>query len=106
VTQTCPDHKTAKGYTIKYNMTVSNGRVFAQHGTEGKPDSLTLTGQIKSDGTAALAAKGLTGPSSYSVGNVLEGLPVSYPVPAQFNASRGAGERTKDRPCTFSFEKV
>jgi hypothetical protein len=105
VSQTCADHNGAKGYTIKYDMTVSNGRVLAQRGTEGKPDSMTLTGQIAADGSAALSVKGLTGSAAYNLGSAKEGVPFGYPVTARFSASRGSGERTQDRPCKFTFSK-
>jgi hypothetical protein len=106
VTHVCPDQKEAKGYTLRYTMTVTNGAVMAQRGTEGKPDFSTLTGQIMPDGTAALTVKGLTGSAQFNLGNAQEGVPYGYPVSARFDSTRGTGERTKDRPCTLTFVKI
>jgi hypothetical protein len=107
VTQECePAPGGARGFKWLYDATVKDGRLVGQYGTKDKPSSLTLTGRIQADGTAALMASGLNGKSDYTVGFGQPGEKFSYPVSARFEATRGTGLRTQGRTCRFSFVKV
>lgn len=105
VTQECPAAGTARGYTVRYPMTVAKGVARAQFGTEGKPGSWTVSGPIAADGSATLSVRGLTGASDLTPHNLLEGSKVYYTFPAHFDARHGTGKRTMQRPCTFTFER-
>lgn len=106
VTQECePAPGGARGFKWLYDATVKDGRLVGQYGTKDQPSSLTLTGRIQADGTAALMASGLTGKSDYTAGFAQPGEKFSYPVSARFDGTRGTGIRTKGRTCRFSFVK-
>lgn len=107
VTQECePAPGGARGFKWLYDAKVKDGRLVGQYGTKDKPSSLTLTGQIQADGTAALKASGLNGKSEYTAGFGQPGGTFSYPVTARFEATRGTGIRTQSRTCRFSFVKI
>jgi len=106
VTQECetaPDG--ARGFKWAYDVTVKGGRLVGQYGTKDKPSSLTLSGQIKPDGSATLRASGLNGKSDHTAGFGQPGEKFSYPVEARFEAKRGTGLRTQTRTCRFTFVK-
>ncbi len=105
VTQECPPAGTAKGYTVRYPMTVTKGVAHGQYGTEGKPGSWTVSGRIGADGDVTLTVRGLTGLSDLTPGNPVEGSKVFYTFPAHFEGKHGTGKRTMQRPCTFTFER-
>jgi hypothetical protein len=107
VTQECePAPGGARGFKWLYDATVKDGRLVGQYGTKDKPSSLTLTGRIQPDGTAALTASGLNGKSDYTVGFGQPGEKFSYAVSARFEGTRGTGLRIQGRTCRFSFVKV
>ena len=107
VTQECePAPGGARGFKWAYDATVTGGRVAGQYGTKDKPSSLTLTGQIRADGSALLSASGLNGKSEYTAGFGQPGEKFSYPVEARFEAKRGTGRRTQTRTCRFTFVKL
>jgi hypothetical protein len=105
VTQECPASGTARGYTVRYPMTVAKGVARAQHGSEGKPGSWTVSGPIAADGSATFSVRGLTGAADLTPRNLVEGSPFSYSFPAHFEARRGTAKRTMQRACTFTFER-
>ena len=106
VTQECePAPGGARGFKWAYDATVKGGRLVGQYGTKDKPSSLTLTGQIQTDGSASLRASGLNGKSDYTAGFGQPGEKFSYPVEARFEAKRGTGIRTQTRTCRFTFSK-
>lgn len=95
----------ARPFKWSYDATVKDGNFLGQFGTRGQPSSLTLSGRVQADGTAALVASGLNGKSDYTVGFGQPGERFSYPVAARFDGKRGTGKRTQGRVCTFSFAK-
>lgn len=106
VTQECePAPGGARGFKWAYDATVKGGRLVGQYGTKDKPSSLTLSGQIQTDGSASLRASGLNGKSEYTAGFGQPGEKFSYPVEARFEAKRGTGIRTQTRTCRFTFSK-
>jgi hypothetical protein len=105
VTYLCPPHKTAIALSERYNMVVKNGHARAQFGTEGRPNSKTVLGQIQLDGSANIVVSGMTGNPIGTVGNLQEGTPFSWTFQANFAGKKGIGYRTTDRPCTFTFVK-
>ena len=105
VHQVCSDVGHTKGYTHDYGMVVKNGFARAQWGTDGTNDSWSVSGQIQPDGTATMVVNGITGAEDYAAGNVRSGTPFGYTFPANFTATRGLGNRTIQRPCTFTFTK-
>jgi Protein kinase domain/Putative peptidoglycan binding domain len=105
VTYLCPPHKTAIALSERYNMVVKNGYARAQFGTEGRPNSKTVLGQIQLDGSAQIVVSGMTGNPIGTVGNLQEGTPFSWTFQANFAGKKGIGYRTTDRPCTFTFVK-
>ncbi len=103
---TCPKAADgAFGYIYHFNAAVVDGVLHGENGTRGMPSWLTLDGRIQSDGSAVLAADGLTGPPQYSVGQVVKLTPYHYRVNARLTTSHGAGTRIETRPCTLDFTR-
>jgi len=101
----CADYRNGKGFTNRLSMLVKAGFARAKWGTDGQPNSMTMTGQIHSDGSATLVLNGLTGSPKYNIGSENEGLPYGYAVRANFAGKKGFGTRVGERPCTFTFAK-
>jgi class 3 adenylate cyclase len=95
----------AQGFTYQFVAQVKDGYLRGDRGTEGSPDWLRLEGQIQADGSARLAARGLTGDPKYSVKGVSKGTPFGYHVAAQFEGPSGTGKRLELRPCDLRFAK-
>ncbi|MFX6019105.1 hypothetical protein ABTF08_19705, partial [Acinetobacter baumannii] len=64
-----------------------------------------IDGQIPADGKTTLSARGTTGGSGYTLGNVPPGTPYAFTVDAQFERTRGSGKRNEARPCSLVFVK-
>jgi uncharacterized caspase-like protein len=106
VTVECPRTPTgAEGYALRFFVEVKDGVLRGQHGTDGQPSALTLTGQIQPDGSAAINARGLTGDPKYAVNRESKGTPYGYRATARFEGDRGTGKRTDIRPCDLTFAK-
>ena len=106
VVQDCPTAPDgARGYKWLYEAVVTNGNLVGEYGTSGNPSSLTLTGTINADGSARLAASGLTGNSDRTKGFMQPGSKFYYPVDAKFAGTKGTGTRTAGRTCNFTFTK-
>jgi Caspase domain len=106
VTIDCPRAPTgAEAYVLRFIAEVKDGVLRGQHGTHGQPNSLTLTGQIQPDGSAAINARGLTGEPKYSVNREAKGTPYGYHATARFEGARGTGKKTEMRPCDLTFAK-
>jgi hypothetical protein len=104
VTLQCPATAAGvAGYTFTFPATVQGGHLHGQYGTPGNAPSLTYDGSIDADGTAAISANGITGPSTFNVGQVPKGVPYGYHFTARFDAMRGHGTKTEIRPCTMDF---
>jgi hypothetical protein len=101
-TITCVPAAGAKGYTLRFTAEVKEGNFHAQRGTEGKPNSMTLDGQIQPDGSADILASGLTGDSNFTVGNLAPGTLISYSIQAKFEGPSASGSRAELRPCRFT----
>ena len=106
VTVDCPKHTDgALGYTLRFVAQVKDGFLRGDHGTEGTPSWLRLEGAIQPDGNATLQAKALTGDPKYTVGNLRQGVPVTFTVLSRFDDSRGTGRRVQHRECAYTFVK-
>jgi hypothetical protein len=107
VTLTClNDEKSgARGYKYFFIAEVKDGLFLGKYGDEGRPGSLTLTGPILANGSALLEAKGLVGNSEHTTNRGARGTPFSYEVKAQFEDTKGTGERVKGRRCDVEFFK-
>lgn len=106
VVQDCPVAPDgARGYKWLYDAVVKDGNLVGEHGTKGKPSSLTLTGSINADGSARLAASGLTGDSDRTKGFMQPGSKFYFTVEAKFAGTKGTGTRTTGRTCNFTFTK-
>ena len=105
VTVDCPTHGGADGYVFKFFGQVKDGVLLAQHGTEGQPSALTLTGKIQPDGSAAIDARGITKDPRYNIKGQAPGTPYAYRAVARFEGSRGTGNRIDVRPCSLSFAR-
>ena len=100
----CPSTDGALGYTLQFVADVKGGVLHGLYGTQGKPASMTLDGTFQPDGTAKLAAKGLTGDSDFSQGSIKPATPYGYDVTATFKGSR---HRHPDRQphLRYSFQR-
>jgi hypothetical protein len=99
----CPAAEGAKGYAYRFPATVKAGRLLGGRLAEGAPGSLRIEGTIGRDGLAQLTARGLTGPSEYSLKRIGAGAPFGYGVSARFAGARGTGRRVEGRPCALTF---
>lgn len=99
----CSNFAEAKGYTWQFYSQVRHGTLQGQYGTPGRPSSVTLTGQIQSNGAAMLVARGLSGDPDYTVGHVAQASPFFYHIAAQFQGAHGSGKRQETRPCDVTF---
>ena len=95
----------ARGVTFRFPVEVRNGVLRGSHGAEGQPGWLMYDGVVQPDGTALIAAKGVTGDTVYTVGRLPPGTPYSYQVDARFEDTRGSGTRLMGRTCTAGFVK-
>ncbi len=95
----------ALGFTSVFPATVRDSHLHGQYHTLGHAPSLTYDGQIHPDGSAIIAADGLTGNPRESVKGVQRGYPVHYHFRAQFSGAHGFGKRTEIRPCDIDFER-
>jgi hypothetical protein len=103
VTIECPAHNAAAGYALRFLVAVKDGVLNGQHGVAGQPDSVTLTGNILSDGSAIIAARGRTGDPKFTVNRESTGTPYGYRADVRFEGSRGSGTKTEIRPCSLTF---
>ena len=91
--------------TLRFVAQVKDGFLRGDHGTEGTPSWLRLEGAIQPDGNATLGAKAITGDPKYTVGNLRQGVPVTFTVLSRFDDSRGTGRRMQHRECAVTFVK-
>ena len=104
VTLVCPQAADGVfGYTYRFGAIVTDGVLHGENGTRGMPSWLALDGRIQPDGTALLAAEGLTGTPEYAMGRVPKMTSYRYRATARFGGTRGTGTRTEVRPCTLDF---
>ena len=102
----CPRASTgAEGYVLRFFVEVKDGVLRGQHGTDGQPSSLTLTGKIEPDGSAAINARGVTGDPKYTLNHTSKGTAYVYRATAHFEGTRGTGKRIDTRPCDLTFAK-
>ncbi|MFZ4806584.1 MAG: caspase family protein [Hyphomicrobiaceae bacterium] len=106
VTQTCAPSRDAKGYRTTFSGRVQDGRFLAARGEAGKPGYLKLEGNVGPDGTSTIAADGISGHSSLTVGRAPPGLAYTFTIAAKFAATSGTGSRIELRPCDFTFRKI
>lgn len=107
VTITCPNAADgARGYTLRFAARVQDG-VFAgaYRGSTTAEGSLDLNGPIALDGTARLAARGLTGDPRMAAGRVAQQTPYAYTLETRFQGDAGTGRRIETRPCEASFRR-
>jgi len=95
----------ARGYTWRYGATVKGGHFVGQYRNTGQSPSMTLEGQIKTDGSASLAARGISGSADYNQKFATTASPIAFQVTAKFSGTTGTGERVGSRACKFSFTK-
>ncbi len=95
----------ARGFTWRYGATVKNGHFLGQYRNAGQSPSMTLEGQIKADGTASLAARGISGSADFNQKFATTASPIAFQVVAKFSGTTGTGERVGSRACKFSFAK-
>lgn len=105
VTISCTNSGKALGYTRSLSATVTNGALHAEDLEPRTNNTLAIDGQIPADGKTTLSARGMTGPSAYTVNNAVPGSPYAYTIDAQFERTRGSGKRNELRPCSFTFVK-
>jgi len=105
VTVSCTSSGKAQGYTRVLSAAVTNGVFHADDADQRTTNTLAIDGQIPADGKATLSARGLSGPSTYTVNNAPPGSPYAYTIDAQFERTRGSGKRNELRPCIFTFVK-
>ncbi|MBR0811637.1 MULTISPECIES: hypothetical protein [Bradyrhizobium] len=105
VTVNCASSGKALGYTRTLSATTAGGAFHAEDRDPRTNSTLAIDGQVSADGKTTLSARGLTGPSAYTVNNSAPGSPYGYTIDAQFERSRGSGKRNELRPCSFTFVK-
>jgi hypothetical protein len=101
----CPKSPEGALPTFRFAAMVTNGTLHGVNGVAGRPGWMTLDGQIRPDGAAALDADGLTGNAAYNVNQAQRGVPYHHAMAAHFDATRGAGQWTTTRVCDFTFTR-
>ena len=105
VTIFCESQGKALGYTRLLTAVVANGLLRAEDQSTGRPDWVTIEGEIGKDGKTKLNARGFTGNPKYTAAENKPGTPYGYTVDAQFDGSSGTGKRNELRPCKLTFVK-
>jgi hypothetical protein len=109
VTLDCPTHKEgddfAKAYREVFPAEVKAGALRGLLGAEGQPGCMLLTGKIARDGKANLKLDGMVSNERYAINDAPRGKPYTYKVRAQFEPTKGTGERLGQRKCDFTFVK-
>ena len=109
VVLTCPPHNEeeddAKGYTHRFTGKIVAGTLTATYGAEGQPGWHLLRGDIAPDGKAELRLEGIVSRAEYAVNKATKGKPYSYRVRANFEPTKGVGQRVGRRKCDFRFAK-
>jgi hypothetical protein len=106
VSLACDPHTVGvRPYTFHFSARVTGGVLHGEHGTEGMPAWLAIDGKIQPDGTALLAANGLTNNPDYSLQHVPVSTPYAYRIAARFEGTRGTGSRIENRDCAYTFVK-
>ena len=101
----------ARPFTFEFTAAVRQGNFHGEHGVAGRPGWLALDGRIQLDGTANLAARGLTGDPHYNINQTAQAVPYEYDVSARFDARQGAGnwralqKNGQIRVCDFTFTR-
>ena len=107
VLQVCDStNERTPGYTWRYGATVKHGRLVGQYRSKGQRPSLTLEGQVNSDGSASLVAEGLSAASESDLGFESPQGRFSFRVNAKFETMAGIGRRVGVRGCRFIFSKL
>lgn len=105
VTIFCESQGKALGYTRLLTAVVANGLLRAEDQSTGRPDWVTIEGEIGKDGKTKLNARGFTGNPKYTAAENKPGTPYGYTVDAQFDGASGTGKRNELRPCKLTFVK-
>jgi hypothetical protein len=95
----------ARGYTWRYDATVTGGHLVGQYRTKGQSPSMTLEGQIQPDGSATLQAQGISADAEHNIKFAPAQTPISFQVAAKFDGNKGSGSRIAGRVCKFTFSK-
>ncbi|MEO6897444.1 MAG: hypothetical protein ABI218_12445 [Caldimonas sp.] len=105
----CPSNSEpsgAKGYVFEFPATVTKSFLSGTRGEQSAPGYLHIEGVIQPDGTAELRADGRTGNPDFAVRHPASGSTFTYQIAAQFESTKGTGQRLKARVCTFGFSKL
>jgi len=105
VVVSCTSDHAALGYNLGLTATVKDGVLHGEHFTQGTPGWMVLDGTIAADGSATLAAHGLTNQPVYTENKARPGSPYAYTVSAHFDRTSGSGKRNELRPCNLTFAK-
>jgi len=106
----CPDTQDksglVKGYEYTFRVTIADGKLHGQYGSQGAPASVMYSGEVAGDGTLELRAVGNTGRSDRSVGRVARGTEYAYTMSGKLNQAHGQAVRRELRPCTATFDRL
>ncbi len=107
VVQVCDATKEgARGYTWRYDATITNAHLLGHRGTiPGGQSQFTLEGDLQADGSATLTGTGISEAPDYNIGFAQKGARIYFQVAAKFTATQGAGDRLGVRRCKFTFSK-
>jgi hypothetical protein len=105
-TLSCEPSRGALGFSYRFDSEVKDGHFRGLHGTEGRPSSLLVEGDIAPDGSATLYAQGKTGGKEFVPGRDTQpGTDFGYHVKAHFDDRKGTGTRVEGRACSYEFER-
>ena len=99
----CPAWAGGKSYALQFDVRVENSILRGERGVKGKPDSRTLDGKIRPDGSASIRERGLTGATAFT--GIAPGTLFDLGLSGQFDGEHGNAKRTFGRPCTYEFTK-
>ena len=104
-TQLCPAAEGTGSFTLLVDAEVKDGVFSGEKGDKGKPGWYSLTGNVRSDGSIELVARGIVNSSKLAAGNVPVGTEYGYSIAGRLEGSKGTGARQGGRPCSVTFNK-
>jgi len=102
---TCPPAEGAGSFTLLVDADVTGGVFSGEKGDKGQPGWYSLTGNVQTDGTIALVARGIVNSARLAAGNVPVGTEYGYPITGRLEGAKGTGARQGGRPCSVTFAK-
>jgi hypothetical protein len=101
----CPEAAGAHAYAYRMLAQIKDGVLHGERGNPGTGGWMTLDGAIQPDGSARLAASGITNDADEVLGIAPTEKQYAYEVAARFEGSHGLGDGIQGRLCNLHFTR-